>query len=60
MALPTASVGISHLPEPLLFRDALYLMQGISGKYVHFVSPDDGDKRMVFGNDLVSESAVNL
>jgi gamma-tubulin complex component 3 len=59
-AIPTASVGISHLPEPLLFRDALYLMQGISGKYVRFVLPDDGDKRIVFGNDLVSAAAFSL
>lgn len=58
--MPTASIGISHLPEPLLFRDALYLMQGISGKYVHFVLPDDGDKRIVFGNNLVSEATFNL
>lgn len=58
--IPTASIGISHLPEPLLFRDALYLMQGISGKYVRFVLPDDGDKRIVFGNDLVSVVAYSL
>ena len=57
--IPITSIGISHLPELLLFRDALYLMQGISGKYVRFVLPDDGDKRIVFETDLVS-AAFNL
>ncbi|KAG6837438.1 hypothetical protein H0H93_009532 [Arthromyces matolae] len=28
--------GLSQLPEPLLLRDALYLLQGISGTYVRF------------------------
>ena len=59
-AIPTAFIGVSHLPEPLLFRDALYLMQGISGKYVRFVLPDNGDKRIVFGNDHVSAAAFSL
>ena len=59
-AIPTAPIGISHLPEPLLFRDALYLMQGISGKYVRFVLQDDGDKRIVFGTDIVRAAAFSL
>ena len=59
-AITTAFIGISHLPEPLLFRDALYLMQGISGKFVRFVLQDDGDKRIVFGTDIVSAAASSL
>ncbi|THV08504.1 gamma-tubulin complex DGRIP91/SPC98 component [Dendrothele bispora CBS 962.96] len=32
--------GRSHLPEHLLLRDTLYLLQGISGKYVRLASSD--------------------
>lgn len=36
-------LGFSHLPEPLLLRDALYLLQGISGKYVRFSFHDNAN-----------------
>lgn len=31
-----AHLGRPHLPEHLLLRDTLYLLQGISGKHVQF------------------------
>ncbi|OJA18989.1 hypothetical protein AZE42_00397 [Rhizopogon vesiculosus] len=36
--------GRPHLPEHLLLRDALYLLQGISGKYVHLSLSDKDDQ----------------
>ena len=45
--------GISYLDETSLIRDTLYLMQGISGKYVKFSSLNEGDKRLDFPTDLV-------
>ena len=45
--------GIFYLNESLLIRDTLYLMQGISGKYVKFSSSTEDDKRLVFPSDLV-------
>lgn len=44
--------GKPHLPEHLLLRDTLYLLQGISGKYVQFLDRDD-DHRIVFAEDPV-------
>jgi gamma-tubulin complex component 3 len=46
--------GISHLDETLLLRDTLYLMQGISGKYVKFSSLNEEGKRLDFPTDSVS------
>lgn len=43
--------GVSHMNESLLVRDTLYLMQGISGKYVRFSSLKDDEKNLVFGGD---------
>ncbi|TFK55684.1 gamma-tubulin complex DGRIP91/SPC98 component [Heliocybe sulcata] len=43
--------GYPTLPEHLLLRDTLYLLQGISGKYVQFVSDSDNGKRVVFKED---------
>ncbi|KAJ6539390.1 gamma-tubulin complex, component 3 [Mycena capillaripes] len=45
--------GRSHLPENLLLRDTLYLLQGISGKYVRFSIQDDPDieNKLVFMDD---------
>ncbi|KAG8928309.1 Microtubule-nucleating Tub4p (gamma-tubulin) complex component [Tulasnella sp. 418] len=38
--------GRQNLPEHLLLRDVLYLLQGISGKYVHFSDAQTpGDER---------------
>ncbi|KAJ3778845.1 gamma-tubulin complex, component 3 [Lentinula raphanica] len=36
--------GRPHIPEHLLLRDTLYLLQGISGKYVHLSSQNDGNQ----------------
>ncbi|KAA1466481.1 gamma-tubulin complex DGRIP91/SPC98 component [Dentipellis sp. KUC8613] len=38
--------GKSHIPEDLLLRDTLYLLQGISGKYIRFSPPDNDDTGM--------------
>lgn len=49
--------GRPHLPEHLILRDTLYLLQGISGKYVH-LSPStnaDGNNDLVFEDDPVSD-----
>ena len=48
--------GQPHIPEHLILRDTLYLLQGISGKYVQFsVSKDpDRNKELVFAEDPVS------
>ncbi|KAJ7507860.1 gamma-tubulin complex, component 3 [Mycena galericulata] len=45
--------GRPHLPEHLLLRDTLYLLQGISGKYVRFSIQDDPDieNKLVFMED---------
>ncbi|KAH9482698.1 Gamma-tubulin complex component 3 [Psilocybe cubensis] len=43
--------GISFLSEHLLVRDTLFLMQGISGKYVRFASSKDDEKTLVFSSD---------
>ncbi|KLO19761.1 gamma-tubulin complex DGRIP91/SPC98 component [Schizopora paradoxa] len=37
LRLYRAKLGKPHLSEEALLRDALYILQGISGKYVHFV-----------------------
>ncbi|KAJ7047325.1 gamma-tubulin complex DGRIP91/SPC98 component [Mycena alexandri] len=46
-------IGRPHLPEHLLLRDTLYLLQGISGKYVRFSLQDDPDveNKLVFMDD---------
>ncbi|TFY63403.1 hypothetical protein EVJ58_g3277 [Rhodofomes roseus] len=43
-------IGRPHLPEHLILRDTLYLLQGISGKYVHFSASTDpnGNNELVF------------
>lgn len=46
------TAGRPYLPEEALIRDALYILQGISGKYVKFV--DEGsEKQLVFSDDPV-------
>jgi len=43
------------LPEYLLLRDALYLLQGISGKYIRFEDADAEEmKALIFDEDSVS------
>ncbi|KAF8914637.1 gamma-tubulin complex DGRIP91/SPC98 component [Mucidula mucida] len=45
-------IGRPYLPEHLLLRDTLYLLQGISGKYVRFSIPDDeSEYRFAFVED---------
>lgn len=48
-------IGRPHLPEHLILRDTLYLLQGISGKYVHFSASRDpnGNNELVFTDDPV-------
>ncbi|KAG6890342.1 hypothetical protein C0992_002167 [Termitomyces sp. T32_za158] len=49
-----AENGLAQLSEQLLLRDALYLLQGISGKYIRF-SSENGlniDNTLVFVDDL--------
>ncbi|KZW04348.1 gamma-tubulin complex, component 3 [Exidia glandulosa HHB12029] len=51
-----ARIGRSHLPEHLLLRDTLFLLQGISGKYVRFAetrpyAEDRDEARLVFVDD---------
>jgi hypothetical protein len=44
-----------HLPETLLLRDTLYLLQGISGKYIQFAPTEDPDQnQLVYKEDSVS------
>ncbi|KAF7352755.1 Spindle pole body component [Mycena venus] len=47
-------IGRPHLPEHFLLRDTLYLLQGISGKYVRFsIQGDDPEmeNKLVFMDD---------
>ncbi|KAF8845758.1 gamma-tubulin complex, component 3 [Paxillus ammoniavirescens] len=47
-----ARTGRPHLPEHLLLRDTLYLLQGISGKYVQLSFSDQDDlNKLVFTDD---------
>ncbi|KAI0304037.1 gamma-tubulin complex DGRIP91/SPC98 component [Russula brevipes] len=41
-----ARSGYSHIPEVALLRDALYLLQGISGKHVRFATGKDRGTEM--------------
>lgn len=52
--------GRPHLPEHLLLRDTLYLLQGISGKHVTFSAPDNSDERstLVFVDDPVGSCSL--
>ncbi|KAI0751649.1 gamma-tubulin complex DGRIP91/SPC98 component [Daedaleopsis nitida] len=46
-------IGQPHIPESLILRDTLYLLQGISGKYVQFSVAKDAEqnKELVFADD---------
>ncbi|KAI0638044.1 gamma-tubulin complex DGRIP91/SPC98 component [Trametes polyzona] len=48
-----ARIGRPHIPEQLILRDTLYLLQGISGKYVQFSVTKDAEqnKELVFTED---------
>lgn len=52
--LKESILGNSHINESLLVRDTLYLMQGISGKYVRFAVCKEEEKKIVFNTDSVS------
>jgi gamma-tubulin complex component 3 len=48
--------GRPQISESLLLRDALYLLQGISGKVVRFAeNKTDGELTVVFSEDPVSD-----
>lgn len=49
-------VGAQHMAESHLVRDTLYLMQGISGKYIKFAPSKEDVKTLVFTADVVSVS----
>jgi gamma-tubulin complex component 3 len=56
-----AKHGRSHIPEPVLLRDALYLLQGISGKYVKFSdAKNETEVTVIFTDDPVSYSSLVL
>ncbi|KAH6914861.1 gamma-tubulin complex component 3 [Coprinopsis sp. MPI-PUGE-AT-0042] len=40
--------GHHQISESLLLRDAVYLLQGISGKYINFASNDQEDDKITF------------
>ncbi|KAK0468412.1 gamma-tubulin complex, component 3 [Desarmillaria tabescens] len=55
--------GCAIIPEHLLLRDTLYLLQGISGKYVRFSLQDDSENKLVFVEDskyMISEPVKTL
>ncbi|KAI5116952.1 hypothetical protein M0805_001926 [Coniferiporia weirii] len=43
--------GRPHLPEDALLRDALYILQGISGKHVKLVAESESEPRLLFSDD---------
>jgi len=50
------SKGCAHISEGSLLRDALYLLQGISGKRVKISSDEEENNRIVFLGDAVRTS----
>lgn len=52
--------GRAHLPELFLLRDTLYLLQGISGKYVSFMSTAEAapGEQLVFRENSVSLPSI--
>ena len=55
-------IGYPHIPEKFLLRDALYLLQGISGKHVRFTTGKDGGTEMslLFMEDSVRITSWHL
>lgn len=53
-------IGRSHLPEHLLLRDTLYLLQGISGKYIQFTlaSSTAASGEITFSDDPVGHTQI--
>ncbi|KAI6003973.1 gamma-tubulin complex, component 3 [Pisolithus albus] len=49
----TRSEGHSHLSENFLIKDTLYLLQGISGKYIQLsTSEQDDQSKLIFADDI--------
>ncbi|KAI6151939.1 gamma-tubulin complex, component 3 [Pisolithus tinctorius] len=47
-----ARTGHSHLSENFLIKDTLYLLQGISGKYIQLSTSDQDDQsKLIFADD---------
>jgi hypothetical protein len=44
--------GHHQISESLLLRDAVYLLQGISGKYINFASSDQEDDKITFADSV--------
>ena len=55
---PNTPLGVPVLPEHLLLRDTLYLLQGISGKYVQFSRESEDKNSVIFVGDPVSYYTV--
>jgi len=53
-------IGVPVLPEHLLLRDTLYLLQGISGKYVQFSRESEDKNSVIFVGDPVSCYPVRM
>ena len=52
-----AKIGKPHLPEEALLRDALYILQGISGKHINLLQGDTAgsDSKLIFNEDPVRD-----
>ncbi|KAL4265001.1 Spindle pole body component [Pleurotus pulmonarius] len=55
-----AKMGRPPLPEQHLLRDALYLLQGISGKHVHFSSHEDNGTHLVHELSFVTDPKYEI
>ncbi|TFK23266.1 gamma-tubulin complex DGRIP91/SPC98 component [Coprinopsis marcescibilis] len=53
------SKSLHYAPEELLLRDSIYILQGITGKYIQFSSSDEDDDRIVFLEDQVTRYTVS-
>ncbi|EJD00999.1 gamma-tubulin complex, DGRIP91/SPC98 component [Fomitiporia mediterranea MF3/22] len=53
-------IGRPQLPEEALLRDALYILQGISGKFVRLVESDEQnfESRLIFSDDPQSHISI--
>ncbi|KAF8205020.1 gamma-tubulin complex, DGRIP91/SPC98 component [Pholiota molesta] len=51
--------GAQHMAESRLVRDTLYLMQGISGKYVKFAPSKEDAKTLIFTADVRQNHAIS-
>lgn len=60
LLLTLVLLGRPHLPENLILRDTLYLLQGISGRYVSFAPGDETNlvDRIIFREDPVRAPSI--